>query len=229
MFPTIYGVALQGLGEDTKFGAAGLVMAILGGAHPAADPRAWSWTRSGAARPSSVPGGLPGARGAATRCSTCAPTARAARSWPRGPTDAEIQRRLRRAWPVAAALGLGVAACGDDEEQVTVGLIIKQDTNPFFVTIEDTAKETADDDNVELLTAAGKSDVDNESQVAALEDMTARGAKGILITPADSTAVVPAIEKARQAGVTVIALDTPTDPESAVDALFATDNRRRAS
>ena len=32
MFPTIYGVALQKLGEDTKFGAAGLVMAILGGA-----------------------------------------------------------------------------------------------------------------------------------------------------------------------------------------------------
>jgi FHS family L-fucose permease-like MFS transporter len=31
MFPTIYGVALQGLGADTKFGAAGLVMAILGG------------------------------------------------------------------------------------------------------------------------------------------------------------------------------------------------------
>jgi len=32
MFPTIYGVSLQGLGPDTKFGAAGLVMAILGGA-----------------------------------------------------------------------------------------------------------------------------------------------------------------------------------------------------
>lgn len=32
MFPTIYGLALQGLGEDAKFGAAGLVMAILGGA-----------------------------------------------------------------------------------------------------------------------------------------------------------------------------------------------------
>ncbi len=32
MFPTIYGVSLQGLGEDAKFGAAGLVMAILGGA-----------------------------------------------------------------------------------------------------------------------------------------------------------------------------------------------------
>lgn len=32
LFPTIYGVALYGLGDDTKFGAAGLVMAILGGA-----------------------------------------------------------------------------------------------------------------------------------------------------------------------------------------------------
>ena len=31
MFPTIYGVALKGLGEDAKFGAAGLIMAILGG------------------------------------------------------------------------------------------------------------------------------------------------------------------------------------------------------
>ena len=32
MFPTIYGIALQGLGDDAKFGAAGLIMSILGGA-----------------------------------------------------------------------------------------------------------------------------------------------------------------------------------------------------
>ena len=31
MFPTIYGIALQGIGEDAKLGAAGLIMAILGG------------------------------------------------------------------------------------------------------------------------------------------------------------------------------------------------------
>lgn len=31
MFPTIYGIALKGLGDDAKFGAAGLIMAILGG------------------------------------------------------------------------------------------------------------------------------------------------------------------------------------------------------
>jgi fructose transport system substrate-binding protein len=127
----------------------------------------------------------------------------------------------------ALVLTLGVAACGGGEQEaVTAGLITKQETNPFFVTMREVAQKTAAEDDVTLLTAAGKSDVDNESQVAALEDMTAKGAKGILITPADSTAIVPAIEKAREAGVTVIALDTPTDPESAVDALFATDNRK---
>jgi fructose transport system substrate-binding protein len=124
----------------------------------------------------------------------------------------------------AALLSLGVAACGDNEKEVTVGLIIKRDTNPFFVRIKDVAEKTAGDDNVKLLTAAGRSDVDNRSQVAALARMTLEGAKGILITPAESSAVVPAIEKARRAGVTVIALDTPTQPRSAVDALFATDN-----
>lgn len=134
-------------------------------------------------------------------------------------------RRLAAGGALLLATLLG--ACGGaDSERITVGLIIKQDTNPFFVKIRDTAKDAAGDDNVKLLTAAGKSDVDNASQVAALEDMTARGAKGIMITPADSTAVVPAIEKARRAGVTVVALDTPTDPASAVDEVLATDNRK---
>jgi len=32
MFPTIYGIALEGVGEDATLGAAGLVMAIVGGA-----------------------------------------------------------------------------------------------------------------------------------------------------------------------------------------------------
>jgi fructose transport system substrate-binding protein len=54
--------------------------------------------------------------------------------------------------------------------------------------------------------------------------MVNAGAKGILLVPADSTAIVPSIEKAREAGVLVIALDTPTVPEDASDALFATDN-----
>src|SRR4051794_17767577 len=125
-----------------------------------------------------------------------------------------------------AAVSLGLGACGDKQERVTVGLIVKRNTNPFWVTMKDTAEETADADNVKLLTAAGTSDIDNRSQVAALAKMTAQGAKGIMITPADSKAIVPAIEQARKAGVTVVALDTPTDPRAAVDALYATNNEQ---
>ena len=57
-----------------------------------------------------------------------------------------------------------------------------------------------------------------------MENMIAAGAKVILITASDSKAIVPAIRKARAKGILVIALDSPTDPIDATDALFATDN-----
>jgi fructose transport system substrate-binding protein len=60
--------------------------------------------------------------------------------------------------------------------------------------------------------------------VQAVETLISAGAKGILITPTDSKAIVPSLDKARQAGMLVIALDTPTEPADAVDATFATDN-----
>ncbi|MGC0334462.1 fructose transport system substrate-binding protein [Streptomyces sp. SAI-170] len=109
---------------------------------------------------------------------------------------------------------------------VKVGLITKTDTNPFFVKMKEGAEQAAKENGAELVTAAGKFDGDNAGQVTAIENMVASGVKGILITPSDSKAIVPAIEKARAKGVLVIALDTPTEPDSAVDALFATDNLR---
>ena len=60
--------------------------------------------------------------------------------------------------------------------------------------------------------------------MAAIDSLISVGAKGILITPSDTKAIVPTIEKARQAGILVIALDTPLDPIDAADATFATDN-----
>ncbi|MEI6778204.1 MAG: sugar ABC transporter substrate-binding protein, partial [Chloroflexales bacterium] len=109
-------------------------------------------------------------------------------------------------------------------EQIIIGLITKTDTNPFFVKMREGAQAKADELGVKLLTGAGAKDGDNEGQVTALENMVNAGAKGILITPSDTKAIVPSIEKARAKGVLVIALDTATEPESAVDALFATNN-----
>ncbi len=128
-----------------------------------------------------------------------------------------------------AALVLPLAACGSESgsgsgDELIVGLITKTDTNPFFVKMKEGAQKAADEQGVTLQTFAGKQDGDNESQVQAIESLISAGAKGFLITPNDSKAIVPAIDKARQAGLLVIALDTPTEPADAVDATFATDN-----
>src|SRR5918993_3817881 len=155
----------------------------------------------------------------------------------RGTMRASRITRAVAAIGAVAALTAGVVACGDDdssggggggggggEEQVTIGLITKTESNPFFVKMKEGAEAAAKENNVKLLTASGKFDTDNASQVAAIENMTTQGAKVILDVPADSKAVVPAVKKARDQNVLVIALDTPTEPEDAVDALFATDN-----
>ncbi|HTO45395.1 MAG TPA: sugar ABC transporter substrate-binding protein [Burkholderiales bacterium] len=109
-------------------------------------------------------------------------------------------------------------------QQPTVGLITKTETNPFFVKMKQGAEAAAKADGAKLMSAAGKFDGDNAGQMTAIENMVTAGAKAILITPSDTKAIVPSIKKARAAGVLVIALDTPTDPQDATDALFATDN-----
>jgi len=111
-----------------------------------------------------------------------------------------------------------------DGGDVIVGLITKTETNPFFVKMREGAQAKADELGATLMTAAGTFDGDNESQITAIENMVNAGAQAILLVPSDTTAIVPAVEKAREAGTIVIALDTPTDPENATNALFATDN-----
>lgn len=136
------------------------------------------------------------------------------------------RHRAHRLVASGLVLGLGLVGCAAGGSQdVSVGLITKQEENPYWVTMRLVAQDTADRNDVELRTATGDSDVDVESQIEAIEEMTRAGVDGILIAPTDSLAVVPAIEAAREAGVIVIAVDTPTEPESAVDAFFATDNR----
>jgi len=116
------------------------------------------------------------------------------------------------------------AASVQAQGQPVIGLITKTETNPFFVKMKEGAAEAAKAKGAKLLTGAGKSDGDNAGQVTAMENMIAAGAKTILITPSDAKAILPSIKKARDKGVLVIALDSPTDPADGTDALFATDN-----
>ena len=123
----------------------------------------------------------------------------------------------------AAALCLalvgGPAHAGD-----IVGLVTKTNTNPFFVKMKEGFEAKAKELGLTPQAYAGKFDGDNDGEVSAIEQLIAAGAKGILLVPSDSTAIVPTVKKARDAGVLVITLDTPLDPITAADANFATDN-----
>ncbi len=137
------------------------------------------------------------------------------------------RRGLLRRLCVAVAVLLAAACASDRAETAgapTIGLITKTETNPYFVKMKEGAQAAAAEHGVRLLTGAGKNDGDNAGQVTAIENMIAAGAQVILITVNDSKAILPSIRRAREQGVLVIALDSPTDPPEATDALFATDN-----
>ncbi len=129
---------------------------------------------------------------------------------------------------ISAALGalaLSVASVGTAQSaDVSACLITKTDTNPFFVKMKEGATAKANELGITLKSYAGKIDGDSESQVAAIETCILDGAKGILLTASDTAGIVPSVQQARDAGVLVIALDTPLEPIDAADATFATDN-----
>jgi fructose transport system substrate-binding protein len=133
-----------------------------------------------------------------------------------------MTKSFRAALLAAAAAFVTTGAFAADKP--IIGLITKTNTNPFFVKMREGAEAKAKEMGAELRSFAGKVDGDNQTQVEAIESLISAGAKGILITPSDSRAIVPTVEKARKAGLLVIALDTPLDPANAADATFATDN-----
>ncbi|MGQ7297543.1 substrate-binding domain-containing protein [Quadrisphaera sp. KR29] len=154
-------------------------------------------------------------------------------------SHASRRTALRRSAVLAASLFAvtSLAACGGSDtsggsagaegggggDQVAVSLITKDSTNPFFVAMQEGAKAEAEKEGVDLTVGAGKEDGDEQGQVQLIENAIAAGQQGIIITP-NGPGVNSAIEKAREAGLYVIALDTPPDPADTVDITFATDN-----
>ena len=134
-------------------------------------------------------------------------------------------RRLP-ALATAVVLATSLAACGvgeSDSGKTAVTLITKDSTNPFFVAMQDGAKEAAEANDIDLTIGAGKAEGDEDTQIALIEAAIAQGQDGILITP-NGPGVNQALTEARDAGLYVIALDTPPDPADTVDITFATDN-----
>jgi fructose transport system substrate-binding protein len=116
-----------------------------------------------------------------------------------------------------------LSSCGGNEGKTGVSLIIKTQTNPYFVSMKRAALLEAKRTGAHLSVAAGQADGDTQSQINAIDTAIARGDKGILIT-SNGPAVNAALRQAKEFGLFVIALDTPLDPVNTADVTYATNN-----
>ena len=130
-------------------------------------------------------------------------------------------RWLRDIGFFVAVATLGLSACSDSDNQVqkansekpVVALIMKSLANEFFVNMQQAAQahhsEHAQD--YELIVNGIKNESDLAQQVALVDQMIARGVDAIVIAPADSKALVPALARAHTAGIAIVNIDNQLD------------------
>ena len=118
-------------------------------------------------------------------------------------------------------LALGVvlllAACGADEssDAPRVALVMKSLANEFFVNMADGAEahQTENADRYELIVNGIRNESDLAQQVALVDQMISSRVDAIVIAPADSRALVPALSRAAAAGIVVINIDNRLEAE----------------
>tara|TARA_R110002111_G_scaffold18931_3_gene46345 strand:+ start:33400 stop:34383 length:984 start_codon:yes stop_codon:yes gene_type:complete len=107
------------------------------------------------------------------------------------------------------------AAAKSENKKPRIALIMKSLANDFFSSMakgaEQHQKEHSGD--YELIVNGIKDERDLSRQVALVEEMVASGVDAIVIAPADSKALVPALRRARAAGVVVVNIDNKLDEE----------------
>jgi fructose transport system substrate-binding protein len=119
--------------------------------------------------------------------------------------------------------GSGSSASGSGSGSAKVALILKEFTNPYWISMEASAKTEAAKLGVQLQVTAGKSDDDTTSQINQIDEAIAAGDKGIIIA-LNGDAVNTALQQAKSQGLIVVAVDTPPIPASVADVTYATDN-----
>lgn len=125
---------------------------------------------------------------------------------------------------LVAVFAFGLAGCGSDDagtDEKVIGLSISTLNNPFFVDLRDGAQKAADELGYKLVVVDAQNDPGK--QVSDVEDLVQMGVDFILINPADSAAVVTAVEAANKANIPVITVDRGSEGGNVVTHI-ASDN-----
>lgn len=94
-----------------------------------------------------------------------------------------------------------------------VALVMKTLTNPFFVKMEQGARQAADALGADLVVRTGAQETSIEQQVAIVDELVADNVSAIVIAPGDSVRLIPAVKRAREAGIPVVNIDNRLDPD----------------
>lgn len=117
---------------------------------------------------------------------------------------------------VAAAIGLRTASTAvATEKEFTVAFVPKALNSPFWAEMQQAAEQEAVSLGVHLISLAADRETDVERQYQIIENLIQQEVDAILLSPAGSTELVPAIRKANVAGIPVLLLDTRIDQEAA--------------
>ena len=108
------------------------------------------------------------------------------------------------------------APAGGDGKKPLVALVMKSLANEFFAAMAAGAKshQAAAPQRYDLIVNGMRNETDVAEQVGIVEQMVARRAAAIVIAPADSQALVPALARAREAGVLVVNIDNRLDTDA---------------
>lgn len=118
---------------------------------------------------------------------------------------------------VLLAVGLTSVSASAQENGHTIGYAVMGYDHPLFQAMMDGTDSAADELGVELQKADAQFDVSKQN--AQIEDFIAKDVDALLVNPVTAKETVPALEKAREAGIPVVAIDTrPTgfDPDAFV-------------
>jgi fructose transport system substrate-binding protein len=139
-------------------------------------------------------------------------------------TNCAIRRVALASVAIGALTALAPSTAQAEEKKFLIGIVELQLANPFFGKLEKSAVDTAKKHGLDVMTAEANTAGDSASQIAAIENMINRGVKGITLDPANATALVPIVKKARDAGIIVVTTNTSLAPMTAADATYETDN-----
>ena len=122
-----------------------------------------------------------------------------------------ITRRLFGGTAIAAALLAGGAAHAQDN--VRIALVVKALGIGFFEAAAEGAEEAAAElGNVEVI-YTGPTDTTAEGQIEVINSLIAQQVDAIAVSANDTDALVPALQRAMQRGITVISWDSGVAPE----------------